>query len=323
MKTSFTLFRLFKSLNLYLLITLFFLGFQSCKSDKKETKPEESEIVNENVIDILTENMDFQMPDTIPSGWVTFRYKNASPQTHFILIDKYHDSITLQDVIDEVGPPFDNGMKLINEGKLEEGYAEFGKLPAWFAGAKYFGGSGLLSPNQVSKTTVKLNPGYHIFECYVKMSNGVFHSSMGMAKPVIVSDTDSGNPEPKADIDIVISSTEGIVFNDSISAWTHTFSVFYKDQIVHENFLGHDINIAKLDDAANLEELNKWMDWSNPKGLIEPAPSGITFLGGLNNMSAGDKGYFNVTLDPGNYVLVSEVPNSASKNMLKTFTVSE
>jgi hypothetical protein len=226
-------------------------------------------------------------------------------------------------VIDEVGPPFDKGMKLLNEGKVQEGYAEFGKLPAWFAGVKYFGGSGLLSSNQVSKTTVKLNPGYHIFECYVKMSNGVFHTSMGMAKAVIVSETDSGNSEPKADINIEISSTEGIVFNDSITSGTHTFSVFYKDQIAHENFLGHDINLAKLDDSANLDDLNNWMDWSNPKGLIEPAPTGITFLGGLNNMSAGDRGYFTANLEPGRYVLISEVPNPASKNMLKTFTVSE
>jgi hypothetical protein len=65
------------------------------------------------------------------------------------------------------------------------------------------------------------------------------------------------------------------------------------------------------------------MDWSNPKGLIEPAPKGITFLGGVNNMTEGQKGYFSVNLTPGRYILISEVPNPASKNMLKTFTVSE
>jgi hypothetical protein len=155
------------------------------------------------------------------------------------------------------------------------------------------------------------------------MSNGVFHGSMGMVKELIVSNTDSGNKEPKADIAIEISSTEGIVFNDSINAGNHTFSVFYKDQIVHENFVGHDVNLAKLDDSANLDDLNIWMDWSNPKGLIDPAPVGITFLGGVNNMLAGDTGYFTATLKPGNYVLISEVPNPASKNMLKTFEVSE
>ncbi|HEX9825169.1 MAG TPA: hypothetical protein VGA80_01105, partial [Flavobacteriaceae bacterium] len=102
------------------------LVFQSCKSDKKETK---AEVEKENVIDVLTENMDFQMPDTIPSGWVTFSYKNASPQTHFLMVDDYPDGKTLDTVKAKVLPPFDAGMKLINEGKAEEGFAEFGKFP--------------------------------------------------------------------------------------------------------------------------------------------------------------------------------------------------
>lgn len=308
-----------------MLFFMFCIAFsiQSCKSDKKQNETDDPVIEKENVIDVLTENMEFQMPDTIPSGWVTFRYKNASPQTHFMLVDDYPEGKTLDTVKAAVLPPFDAGMKLINEGKPEEGMAEFGKLPKWFGEIKFMGGTGLISPGHVAETTMKLNPGPYIIECYVKMSNGIFHGSMGMIKEITVSATDSGNTEPKADIAVEISSTEGIVFNDAISAGKHIFSVFYKDQIVHENFLGHDVNLAKIGDNVNLEDLERWMDWSNPKGLIEPAPAGVTFLGGMNNMLAGDKGYFTATLDPGNYVLISEVPNPASKNMLKTFTVSE
>jgi len=40
-------------------------------------------------------------------------------------------------------------------------------------------------------------------------------------------------------------------------------------------------------------------------------------------MRTGDTGYFTVNLSPGRYVLISEVPNPASKNMLKTFVVKE
>ncbi len=147
---------------------------------------------------------------------------------------------------------------------------------------------------------------------------------MGMAKAFVASDADSGYEAPTADIALSISKGEGIVFNDStsISQGTHTFSVTYLDQAPHENFIGHDVNLAKIDDTANLETLNTWMDWSNPKGLIEPAPEGVTFLGGTNNMLAGDTGYFEATLSPGTYVLVAEVPNPASKNMLKTFEVT-
>ena len=304
------------------ILPLFFI-IQSCKTDKEQTKTKIIEVKNENVIEIITENMDFQMPDTIPSGWNTFRYKNLSPQTHFFLIDKYPEGKTSKDAEELVAPVFESAMKLITKGETEKGYAEFANLPEWFNEVVFVGGSGLLSPNQVGETTLNLKPGKYVIECYVKMSNGMFHTSMGMTKDIVVTTTDSGNKALISDIDITISSTDGIVFNDSITSGKHIFSVYYKDQTVHENFVGHDINLVKLDENANLKDLESWMNWANPKGLIEPAPLYITFLGGVNDLPEGDIGYFSVNLEIGNYVLISEVPNSLSKNMLKTFVVSQ
>jgi len=309
------------SIGMFIIVSSTFLFLQSCKNDKKETQHETVVVEKENVIEIITKNMDFQMPDTISSGWNTFRYKNLSPQTHFFLVDKYPEGKTSEDAEKLVAPVFDSAMKLIMEGKTEEGYAEFAKLPEWFGEVVFVGGSGLLSPNQIGETTLNLKPGKYIIECYVKMSNGIFHTSMGMTKDIVVSNADSGNNALTSDIDISISSTDGIVFNDSISSGKHIFSVLYKDQIVHENFVGHDINLVKLDENANLEELEKWMNWADPKGLIEPAPNAVTFIGGVNDMPEGNIGYFSANLEPGNYALISEVPNALSKNMLKTFVV--
>jgi hypothetical protein len=306
------------------IIPLFPLIFlHSCKDNKKETRNEGVVVEKENVIEIITEDMDFQMVDTISSGWNTFRYMNKSPQTHFFLIDKYPEGKSSEDAEKLVAPVFDSAMKLIMEGKTEEGFAEFSKLPEWFGEVVFVGGSGLLSPNQTAETTLNLKPGKYIIECYVKMSNGMFHTSMGMTKDLVVSNINSGNNEPNSDIEINISSTEGIVFNDSISAGKHVFSVTYKDQIVHENFVGHDINLVKLDENANLEELENWMNWADPKGLIEPAPQAVTFLGGVNDMPAGNKGFFTAQLELGKYALISEVPNALSKNMMKIFVVTE
>ncbi|PKQ43948.1 hypothetical protein [Confluentibacter flavum] len=300
-----------------------FLLTQSCKNDKKQTQSNIVEVEKENVIEIITEHMDFQMPDTITSGWNTFRYNNLSPQTHFFLIDKYPEGKTSEDAKKFVAPVFDSAMKLITEGKTEEGFAEFSNLPEWFSEVVFVGGSGLLSPGKVGETMINLKPGKYIVECYVKMSNGVFHTSMGMTKDLVVSETTSGNKELMADIEINISSTDGIIFNDSIRSGKHTFSVYYKDQTVHENFVGHDINLVKLNEDANLNELENWMNWANPKGLIEPAPASIIFLGGVNDMPAESHGYFIATLEPGKYALISEVPETIRKNMLKTFIVSE
>jgi len=311
------------SISLLICISSSLLLMQSCKTDKKQEKNAVVELEKDNAIEIITKNMDFQMPDTITSGWNTFRYKNLSRQTHFFLVDKYPEGKTSEDAENLVAPVFENAMKLITEGKTEEGYAEFANLPEWFGEVVFVGGSGLLSPNQVGETTLNLKPGKYIIECYVKMSNGMFHTSMGMTKDIVVRKNDSGNKELISDIDIRISSTDGIIFKDSISSGKHTFSVYFKDQIVHEHFVGHDINLVKLDENANLKELENWMNWADPKGLVEPAPSGITFLGGVNDMPTGNIGYFTTTLEIGNYALISEVPNALSKNMLKTFVVSK
>jgi hypothetical protein len=293
----------------------------SCKSDTKKT--EEAVVKEEpNYIEITTRSMEFQSVDTIPSGWNTFKYNNLSNETHFFLLDKYPDSVSIDNTRAEILPVFDRGMDLINQGKPEEGFAAFNDLPAWFFKIVFNGGSGLIAPQHSSITTLKLEPGYYVMECYVKMPNGQFHGSMGMVKEFIVLDTDSGLMPPEATVNISISSTEGIAYEGSIGSGPQVFSVHFKDQITHENFVGHDVNLVKLDANADLTALESWMNWSDPKGLITPVPEGVTFLGGVNDSPAGKVGYFEVNLEPGNYAFISEVPGTMAKGMLKTFTIT-
>ena len=312
------------------LLGLFFIvsSLSNCKNDKnaksiEDTTSQIEETIEEpsNVIDIITRGMEFQSVDTIPSGWNTFKYQNLSNETHFFLLDKYPEGKTVENTLTDVAPVFVEGMDLINEGKAEEGFAAFSKLPKWYSEIVFSGGSGLIAPQHTAITTVKLAPGYYIMECYVKMPNGKFHSTMGMAKPIIVTEKDSGNSPPTATINITLSGEEGITYDKSITKGQHVFSVFVKDQKPHENFIWHDINLVKLDKNASEDALEAWMDWSDPKGLVTPVPNGVTFLGGVNEMAAGNTGYFMADLIPGKYALISEVPKSKSKNLFKIFEV--
>ncbi|GAA4281978.1 hypothetical protein [Gaetbulibacter aestuarii] len=314
-----------KSIYLRTFIIFSLLLSISCKDKKSDTDviAEEEAMAEEtaNVVDIITRGMDFQSVDTIPSGWNIFKYQNLSDQPHFFLLDKYPEGVTIQNTIDEVGPPFDRCGELIEAGKRDEGLAELANLPEWFGKVVFVGGSGLVSPKETSLTAVKLEPGYYIMECYVKMPEGKFHTSMGMAKAIIVTDEDSGVTPPEATVNINISSEKGINYDKGITKGKQVFAVHYDDQIMHENFVGHDVNLAKIESYANLDELEKWMDWSHKGGLQTPAPNGVTFLGGVNDMPKGSTGYFTVDLEPGNYVLISEVPNTRSKKLLKEFDV--
>ena len=179
--------------SIYTILTLLLISIIlviGCKKKKNKLGANDSTIeekVQENFtnsIDIVTRSMEFQTLDSIPSGWNTFKYKNLSNETHFFLMDKYPEGKNVTHTIEEVAPVFEKGMQLINEGKREEGFAAFGKLPKWFGDIVFSGGSGLIGPKKTAITTIHLEPGYYIMECYVKMPNGMFHTSLGMAKPI-------------------------------------------------------------------------------------------------------------------------------------------
>ena len=277
---------------------------------------------NNEVVEVVSEGMDFQIANEIPYGWTTFRYKNLSKDTHFFVLEKMPAGKNIENSKKEVIPVFQRGMDLINEGKIEEGYAAFNNLPAWFFKVKIEGGSGLISPGNASETTINLEPGYYVMECYVKMPNGKFHSYYGMLKGLKVSSEKNEQKSPAASVHIAVSSEKGIVFNSSdLKRGKQIIEVEYIDQKPHEHFMGHDIHLVKLDENASFATLNSWMNWANPEGFISPSPPGFTFLGGCQEMDAGKKGYFKVDLKPGNYAFVSEVPNPQEKRMLQTFTV--
>ncbi|CAM1347151.1 hypothetical protein [Tenacibaculum crassostreae] len=304
-----------------LTIALLFLSMIACKQHQKNKEQINTKPTQNQAIEITTRSMEFIAPDTISSGWNTFKYHNLSNETHFFLLDKYPEGKTIKNTQEEIIPPFEKGMRLINEGNSKEGFEAFNALPEWFFSVVFSGGSGLIGPRSTSITTIKLDPGYYIMECYVKMPNGMFHTSMGMAKPIIVTNEDSGNSPPIADVGITISKEEGIKYSGNLVTGEHIFSVYFKDQSPHEHFIGHDVNLVKLSNNADLNQLESWMNWSTPFGLKTPVPNGVAFLGGVNESPKGSTGYFKATLSSGKYAFISEVPNSQSKRMLKVFTV--
>ncbi|WP_239530862.1 hypothetical protein [Muriicola jejuensis] len=281
------------------------------------------QVAKDSTIEVVTRVMDFITVDTISSGWNTFRYINKSTEPHFILFDKYPEGKNIEDMKKEVLPPFDEGMSLIMKGDMDAAMQAFGKLPPWFSEIVFSGGTGLVSPGTVGTTIVNLPPGYYIMECYVKMADGRFHSSMGMTKELVVQDLAGESQPPIPAVQVSISSTDGISVKGEIKAGKQLFSVDYMDQIVHENFVGHDVNLVRLEEGADLVRLEAWMNWATPDGLMTPVPEGVTFLGGTNDAPGGSTLYFEAEIKPGKYAFISEVPNSEDKGMFKVFEVSE
>lgn len=278
----------------------------------------------------------------IPSGWTTFEFNNASPYDHFFLIwkvpeagleavgdnesilDHWHQNIT---------EPFQTAFNPYIDGEIEFGeftenlIGTISETAPWFLdpGAQTMGGPGFTAASTTSETTVHLEPGQYIVECYVKNEEEVFHSSIGMLEHISVTEEASGIEEPEPTTQLTISSTEGIQFDNDLSEGSHIVKIFFEDQTTYANLQGHNVQLVKLsdkDDENLLNNLSIWMDWRQPGSLVNRAPEGAEFMGGGMEMAGGETEYYHVDLEPGDYAWISEVPNAVDHNMLKTFTIS-
>lgn len=296
----------------------------ACTPNDDSPAPTIDNMDTPGVVDVIARGMEFEAPDEISSGWTTFRFRNESAMIHFVAVERLPDGQGFESQQAEVAPVFQDGMNLLTAGEVDAALERFGDLPAWFSELVFMGGPGLTSPGLISQATVYLEPGTYLLECYVK-TGGIFHSftSDPTIKPMTheftVTDQMSEAVEPMATLSLEISSTGGIEWEGDLVPGEYTVAVHFADQIVHENFVEHDVHLVRVTDDLDLGKLEQWMDWSQPTGLQTPSPA--QFLGGTNEMPAGETAYFTVVLEPGDYAWISEVPGSLAKGMLKPFTV--
>ncbi len=85
------------------------------------------------------------------------------------------------------------------------------------------------------------------------------------------------------------------------------------------SFVGNDLHLLRVADSDSIAAASAWMDWRTPQGLQDPSP--VEFLGGVQDMAAGSHAYFAVDLAPGDYALMSEVPDPAGMGLVLPFSV--
>lgn len=290
------------------------------------TSPTAEDPGSAHIMEVRARGLSFQAPSDMPAGWTTIKLINQSGMTHFAVIEKLPEGGDIEAHQKEVAPLFQQGMDQLSAGDTDAAMQTFGKLPEWFGKVVMLGGPGLTAPGRTSTSIVHLDPGRYLLECYVK-TDGRFHSynpdpeTYGMVHAFTVHQASASTQPPEADLAIDISSTDGFDVPAHVTPGHHVVSVHFEDQKPYANFVGHDVQLIRLDDTTDLDAVAGWMDWTRPHGLETPAPA--QFLGGMQEMPAGSTGYFDVDLAPGRYAWIAEIPDPASHGMLKTFTVAE
>jgi hypothetical protein len=228
------------------------------------------------------------------------------------------DSIEYDTYVEQVVQPFQIVMDSLEAGmSKEEGVGLLvGLLPPWFfTDVRQMGGSGIVSMGEKAEVTVKLPPGTYAMECYIK-EQGVFHSTLGMISPMVVTEEVSETEPPRTNMTITLSNfaieTEGILYRGK-----NTCAVHFREH--PEMGLGNDVHIVGLNEETPLDSVIHWLDWMNVGGLQTPAPA--RFFGGIQEMPVGETAYFTVNLDTGRYAWIAE--SSAARGMVKEFVIEQ
>lgn len=270
------------------------------------------------VVEIFAKDFEFDIPASIPSGWTTFRFANQGEQEHFAYVYRLPDGMTIGQFQREALVPFGRVWNQYAAAELTrpEAEAAFGEeIPEWFfTELTPAGGVALTEPGTTAETTVKLEPGTYVVECYVKTPQGTYHTERGMQVELTVTEESNGALPPVADSKITLTNYEFMV-DGELASGTRTVAVEVAED--PEGFMMHDINLVRLDAGTSAEEVVAWMDWMDLDQFRAPAPGHS--LGGVEHMAAGRTGYMTLDLEPGRYVWVSEA--YGSRGMVHEFVV--
>lgn len=234
----------------------------------------------------------FAGPDSIMSGFTTVRLVNHGSQDHHLILGKFEDGKTLQD--------------LVTFAKEHPG-AE----PPFIS---WHGAAGAVGVSGSTAGTVDLPAGNYVAICFMPdPTDGRDHLSKGMIKELVVTSTREAAKAPEAQGEIRLKDFgfEAPV----IAAGTHTYHV------INDGPQTHEVQLVRLNDGATGK------DYLAALGPAAKGPPPGVMLGGPGAFSKGGDGYWTVTLEPGNYLFVCFVPDPASgmphmmKGMVHEFTV--
>ncbi len=255
------------------------------------------------VVEIVSRDYEFLAPSELPSGWNTLRMTNEGEEPHFLVLWLLPEGKTYDDYITQVYEPFMADFARYKGGEVtrDEMLGSLVEaLPEWLDLVRMGqGGVGLVSPGRTGVTTVDLPAGDYVMECYMVTAEGEIHNKLGMLRPLLVTEEGTGASPPEADAEIVVSNAAFTVTGD-LGAGEHTIRVEVAEAA--EGFLGHDVHLARLDDAAALDDVAVWMDWIDH--LAPPSPA--DWIGGAEQVPPGSASYLHVTLEPGRYAWISE-----------------
>lgn len=279
-----------------------------------------------NIVEIGIDGWTFVGPSEAKSGWTTIRVKNDSGMTHMGLVYRLPEGVTPEMLSREVVDRIQGSLTAALAGDFAKAQEINAGIPAWIGDLVYMGGPGLIGDGVTGEATMYLEPGNYIVECYVKTA-GMQHNynpdpnEHGMVLPLTILDEPGGMAEPDANVTLEIRNTGYTLSEGAFHAGVNHVRARFVEQRLYNNFVGHDVHVFRIEPEMDVDAAAMWADFFPLDGQQTPAPA--HYVGGIHDMPEGSEGYFTLTLEPGDYGFVAEIPNAKETGLFMQITVPE
>lgn len=273
----------------------------------------DSEAENANEVDVVMDDYAFAVVDSIPSGWTTFKMDNRGQETHEFALYRLPEDKSYQDLYREIIQPADSLQQLLLEGTIDSTEHEKAlaqAYPEWLEELESVGGGGLITPGEVSRTSIKLDPGSYEMSCFIASPNGRRHLYQGMTRSITVTKDSSEPAKPQPDVEVT-SSGDDIAVDGSLGFGPNTIAFHVAEPDSEDTDPYSSMYLAEpLDPMQQDKQLRDFDTHDPPTELV----------GGALAIPAGDTSFVTVDLTtPGVYTMV--FPHG-DKTVLKELVVN-
>lgn len=228
------------------------------------------------VVEVVTREFAFVLPDTLPAGLTTFRLHNEGRQPHHLMLYRL-----------EPGKNLGDAFRALRAG---------GAHPAWMHAA---GGPNAVPNGGESVGTVLLEPGHYVAFCHVKSPDQVIHFAKGMMKDLVVT-APVGPPTAWPEADLTVTLREyTFTWSSPPTRGRHRISVRNLGQQRHELIL------TRLAPGKTSVDFIRWMN-------TQEGPPPARPWGGITDLPAGGTMVFEVDLEPGTYSTICRVRDTGN-----------
>lgn len=232
-------------------------------------------------LEVVATEYAFAMPQTVAAGPTEITVRNDGQEDHQAQVARLNTGVTIDQFNAELQNP--------------DPSAALGLVTL-------VGGPTGVAPGESVTTGSDLEPGPHVFLCFLSGEDGVPHLAKGQIAVLEVTEPAADGALPEGEMELTLQDF-AFVGVDTLTAGQHTLTV------TNDGPQPHEATIVKLADGVTVDALRGMFT------ATEPPPDGpppFTSAGGIAGIAADMTATLDVDLEAGEYAWICFIPDPAT-----------